>query len=73
MQRGKPIKLRKGKVAELAKICGVCEKTVYSALRWENDTEMQNLIRKRAYDLQFVKQFTRGTYKNGRRNKDIQQ
>lgn len=72
MQRGKQIKLRLGKVAELAKICGVSQRTVYAALRWDNDTDIQNLVRKRAYELGFVKQFTKETYKNGRRNKNIQ-
>ncbi len=57
MQKRKKIKLRRGKVGELAKICGVSERTVFLALRWDSDTDTQNLIRKRAYDLGFVKQF----------------
>lgn len=60
MQR-KRIKLYKGKPKELARICGVSERTVFSALAWDNDTEMQNLIRKRAYELGFVKRFTKKT------------
>ena len=57
MQRRKKIKLRYGKVGELAKICGVSESTILRALRWETDSDTQNLIRKRAYDLGFVKRF----------------
>lgn len=56
MQR-KRIKLYKGKPKELARICGVSVRTVFSALAWENDTEAQNLVRKRAYELGFVKRF----------------
>ena len=56
MQR-KRIKLYKGKPEELARICGVSIRTVFSALAWENDTEAQNLVRKRADELGFVKRF----------------
>lgn len=57
MQKRKKIKLRYGKVGELAKICGVSESTILRALRWDTDSDTQNLIRKRAYDLGFVKRF----------------
>lgn len=57
MQKKKKIKLRYGKTKELAKICGVSERTVLKAMCWDTDSDTQNLIRKRAYDLGFVKQF----------------
>lgn len=56
MQR-KTIKLINGKKPELARICGVSQRLVYNALHWENDTPAQALVRKRAYELGFVKKF----------------
>lgn len=32
-------------------------RTVTDALRWGNDTDTQNLVRKRAFDLGLVKKF----------------
>lgn len=57
MSKKKRIKLRYGKTKELAKICGVSERTVLKAMCWDTDSDTQNLIRKRAYDLGFVKRF----------------
>lgn len=41
----------------LAKDVGVSVQTVSKALRWESDSDIQNLIRKRAKDLGYIKQF----------------
>lgn len=57
MQKRKRIKLRYGKVTELARVCGVSDRTVTNALTWKRDTELLALIRKRAYELGFVRQF----------------
>lgn len=51
------IKLRHGKITELAKICGVSRQTVTRALNYEGDTDNGILIRRRAYEYGFVKQF----------------
>lgn len=59
MRKRKAIKLKSGKKPELAKICGVSIRTVYSALHWENDTDAQELVRKKAYELGFVKKFSK--------------
>lgn len=59
MRKRKAIKLKSGKKRELAKICGVSIRTVYSALHWENDTDAQELVRKKAYELGFVKKFSK--------------
>lgn len=56
-RKRKAIKIVNGKKPELARICGVSLRTVYSALHWENDTPAQALVRKRAYELGFVKKF----------------
>lgn len=53
----KPIKLRRGGVKILAVSCNVSGRTVTDALRWGNDTDTQNLVRKRAFDLGLVKKF----------------
>lgn len=57
MARKKHIKLKYGKIAELAKICGVSKRTVNLALAWTSDNDTQNLIRARAEQLGFIKQF----------------
>lgn len=57
MARKKHIKLKYGKIAELAKICGVSKRTVNLALAWNSDNDTQNLIRARAEQLGFIKQF----------------
>lgn len=57
MAKRKPIILRRGKVGETARLLGVGRTTVQHALKWENDTDTQNLIRKKVYELGFVKQF----------------
>lgn len=53
----KKIKLKYGKVGELAKLCGVSPQKVSAALRWNSDNDNENLIRKRAYEYGFVKRF----------------
>lgn len=57
LEIGKKICLRRGKGKELAKMCGVTPATVSQALRWEADTDIQNLIREKAVELNFVKRF----------------
>lgn len=56
-KKRKAIKIINGKKPELARICGVSLRTVYSALHWENNTPAQDLVRKKAYELGFVKKF----------------
>lgn len=53
----KPIKLRLGGVKILAKDCGVSERTVCDALKYRNDTDAPNLVRKWAKDLGLIKRF----------------
>ena len=53
----KKIILRHGKGVGLARDVGVSVQTVSKALRWESDSDIQNLIRKRAKDLGYIKQF----------------
>lgn len=57
VNKRKPIKLRMGCVKKLAESCGVSERTVCDALKWKNDTDAQNLVRKRAEDLGYIKRF----------------
>lgn len=57
MTKRKPIKLRTGYQKKLADACGVGTATVKRALEWQADTDIQNLIRKKAYDLGYVRRF----------------
>lgn len=57
MARRKPIKLRWGCLKKLAGDCDVGTATVKRALKWEADTETQNLIRKRARELGYVRRW----------------
>ena len=57
MRKKKRIKLKYGKIAELAKICGVSRRTVDYALAYHTDSDTENLIRQRAEQLGFIKQF----------------
>ena len=57
MPKKKRIKLRQGYSTKLAQICGVSRSTVVRALGWNSDCDTENLIRKKAYDLGFVRQF----------------
>ena len=50
----KKIILRHGKGVALARDVGVSVQTVSKALRWESDSDIQNLIRKRAKDLGYI-------------------
>ena len=50
----KKIILRHGKGVALARDVGVSVQTVSKALRWESDSD---IIRKRAKDLGYIKQF----------------
>lgn len=53
----KPIKVRLGCIMKLAEDCKVSVVTVRKALRWEADTDAQNLVRKRARELGYIKKF----------------
>lgn len=57
MAKRKPIKLRAGCIKKLASDCRVGQSTVLRALKWDSDTDLQNLVRKRAYELDYVKKF----------------
>ncbi len=57
MARKKRIRLKYGKIPELAKICNCSVRTVKLALAWNSDNDTQNLIRVRAEQLGFIKQF----------------
>lgn len=56
MQR-KPIKLKHGKVKALAIVCKVSEVTVRKAMNWDTDSDIQNLVRQRARELNYIKRF----------------
>ena len=57
MARKKRIRLKYGKIPELAKICGYSIRTVKKALAWNSDNDTENLIRQRAEQLGFIKKF----------------
>ena len=57
MAKRKRIKLRQGCQILLAKDCGVGVATVRRALQWERDSDIQNLIRKRAQELGYVRRW----------------
>lgn len=57
MARKKHIKLKYGKIPELAKACGVSKRTVNLALAWNSDNDTENLIRAKAEQLGFIKRF----------------
>lgn len=56
-EKKRKIVLRYGKIKELADICGVSRDTVERALSYKTDCDNGILIRKRAYEYGFVKQF----------------
>ena len=56
-EKRKQIFLRRGKIKELSEICKVSPLTVRLALRWDGDTDKQNLIREKAKELGFIKRF----------------
>lgn len=57
MANRKTIKLKKGCKKRLAEILRVSELTVYNAMHWKCDSDLQNLVRKKARELGFIKQF----------------
>jgi hypothetical protein len=57
MAKRKPIKVRYGDVKKLAVICRVSQYTVHKALSWQSDTEVQNLVRQRAKELDMIRKF----------------
>lgn len=57
MAKRKRIKLRRGCQIKLAEDCRVGVATVRRALQWELDSDIQNLIRKRAHELGYVRRW----------------
>lgn len=57
MANRRPIKLKKGCKKRLAEILRVSELTVYNAMHWKCDSDVQNLVRQKAKELGFIKQF----------------
>ncbi|WP_144010640.1 helix-turn-helix domain-containing protein [Prevotella intermedia] len=57
MSKRKPIKLKYGGTARLAKLCRVSRQTVWKAINWNADTDMENLIRQKAKELGLIKKF----------------
>lgn len=57
MPNKKEIKLKYGCVKKLAADCRVSRNTVTSACKYKLDSDLQALIRKRAYELNYVRQF----------------
>ena len=57
MPKRKPIKLKRGAKKKLAMILGVSEPTIYNAVNWKCDSDLQNLVRKKARELGFIKEF----------------
>lgn len=53
----KKIKLRYGKGIELAKALGVSVQTVSKAMRWNADSDTENLIRQKAREYGYIKHF----------------
>lgn len=57
MTKRKPLKLRSGCIKKLMSDCRVSKATVMRSLQWDSDTDLQNLVRKRAIELGYVKRF----------------
>lgn len=57
MSKRKPIKLKYGGTTRLVKLCRVSRQTVWKAINWNADTDMENLIRQKAKELGLIKKF----------------
>lgn len=57
MARRKPMKLRRGCQKKLAEDCRVGTATVKRALNWDADSDLQNLVRKRAAELGYIRRW----------------
>ena len=57
MTKRKPIQLKFGYVKILAQDCRCSRNTVTTALNWNAGSDIENLIRKRAQDLGYIRQF----------------
>lgn len=57
MTKRKRIKLRYGAIPILMRECSVSKATVIRALGWEADTDVQNVIRRRARELGLIRRF----------------
>lgn len=56
-QKRKRIKLRHGSAKMLAEIAGVSRMTVTRALKWNADTDTENIVRQLAKELGMIKKF----------------
>lgn len=56
-KKRKKITVKYGKCKELARLCGTTPQTVSKALRWNADSEIENLVRSRAVQYGFIKMF----------------
>ena len=57
MAKKKRIILKRGYVERLANVCGVSTVTVSRALGWNSDNDTENNIRRKAYELDYIKRF----------------
>ena len=57
MTKRKPIKLKHGYIKILARDCRCSRNTVTKALNWNADSDTENLIRRTAKDLGYIRQF----------------
>lgn len=57
MARKRHIRLKYGKISELAKACGVSSRTVNNALAWRSDNDTENRVREMAKELGYIKCF----------------
>ena len=57
MTKRKPVKLKFSYVKILPKDCRCSRNTVTKALNWNGDSDSENVIRKRAQDLGYIRQF----------------
>lgn len=57
MAKKKRIILKYGYAKRLAAVCGVSRNTVSRALAWNSDCDGENLIRRKAEELGYIKQF----------------
>lgn len=53
----KPIILKRGCKKKLAEACRVSLITVYNAMHWETDSDLQEYVRNRAAELGYIKRF----------------
>ena len=57
MAKKKRIILKRGYVERLSNVCGGSRVTVSRALGWNSDNDTENNIRRKAYELDYIKRF----------------